>query len=226
MEENNKEVQPNIVKRNEMIDKYIRRQAILKNKFPEILKAPKSIQDEYFTLNSLIDSLQTSRREIWGQTISSDGCQIDKFVAEKYEAALSKFYELNSENASYITPEEEASFKFPEIDFEGLREKVHAMETTADYSALYSEIAKIGQEPLPEDTQAKLYDIQKEMATIKLREEETPEVNPPATVNESKFAQIYEKAKGKIHEVFGKIKLFFKEQSHDKNNDVKDLNDR
>ncbi len=226
MEENKQEIQPNIAKRDEMIDKYIRRQAVLKNKFPEILKAPKSIQDEYFTLNSLIDSLQTSRREIWRQTIFSDGCQIDQFVEEKYEAALSKLSELNLENASYITPEDEASFKFPEIDFDGLREKTHAMETTEDYISLYNEIATIRQQPLPEDTQAKLYEIQKEIATVKLREQETPEINPPATVNESKFAQIYGKAKGKIHEVFGKIKSFFKQQSHDKNNDVKDLNDR
>lgn len=231
MEENKQEIVPDIAKRNEMIDTYIRRQAILKNKFPEILEAPKSIQDEYFALNSMVDSLQTSRREIWGQTISSDGCAIDSFVAQKYEDALARFSELNRENAQYITHEEEANFEFPAIDFEGLREEVQGMKTTTDYRTLYSKLAQLQQEPLPESTKAKLYELNKEMAQIskdgKLVEEETkPRAEVPAQVNESMFAHIYGKAKGKIQQAFSKIKSFFKEQSYDKSNDNQDLDNR
>lgn len=231
MEKNKQEIAPDVAKRDEMIDTYIRRQAILTNKFPEFLEAPKSIQDEYFALNSLVDSLQTSRREIWGQTISSDGCAIDSFVAQKYEDALARFSELNRENAQYITHEEEANFEFPEIDFDGLREEVQGMRTTTDYRVLDRKLAQLQQEPLPEATKAKLYELNKEMAQIskdgKLVEEETLQrAETPAPVNESKFAHIYGKAKGRIQQVFSRIKSFFKEPTHDKSNDNQDLDNR
>lgn len=232
MEENKQKNAPDVEKRDQMIDTYIRRQAVIKSRFPEILEAPKSIQDEYFALNSLVDSLQTSRREIWGQTISSDGCKIDSFVAQKYEDALARFSEFNRENAQYITREEEENFEFPEIDFNWLREELQGIKTTTGYRAFYSKLAQLQQEPLPEATKAKLYELNKEMAQIsmdgKLVEEETNQrAEVPTMVNESKFAHIYGKAKGTIQQVFSKIKsFFFKEQSHDRSNDNQDLDNR
>lgn len=47
-----------------------------------------------------------------------------------------------------------------------------------------------------------------------------------ALVNESKFAQIYGKAKGRIQEVFSKIKSFIKGKSQEKENNDQDISNR
>ncbi len=212
---------PKQTKTNEKIESYIRRQAIIKSKFPDILKAPASIQKEYYALNSMIDSLQTSRREIWGKTTSSDGYEIDKFVAEKYEEKLSEFKELNEENKQYISREDEENFKYPEIDFDALTQEVQEMQTNTDYRTLYRKVTELKSQPLPEATKARLSNLQKEMNQrayngLQKDEEKVPKIETLQTVNESKFAGIYEKAKGRIKEVFSRIKLMIKEKTQGK----------
>ena len=226
MEENNQSLETNTQKRDETINKFIRRMAVIKSKFPEFSNAPKSIQDEYFTLNRLVDSLQSSRRGIWGPTIASDGCEIDKFVKEKYESALAQLDELSQENLSYITYEEDANFKFPEIDFEGLRQRIDSM-TKDDYSSLYSELTRMMQQPFPEETTNKLHDMLKDLLSKSVElNKTTPMPEAKIVVTESKFAQIYGKARGKIKEVFSKIKSLFKQKSHDKDEHTEDLDNR
>lgn len=62
-----------------------------------------------------------------------------------------------------------------------------------------------------------------EKSVVIENEEETKETLP---INVSKFAQIYGKAKGRIQEVFSKIKSFVKEKSQEKGNDNKDISGR
>lgn len=51
-------------------------------------------------------------------------------------------------------------------------------------------------------------------------------INDNLPINESKFAQIYGKAKGRIQEVFSKIKSFIKGKSHEKENNNQDIGNR
>ena len=209
-------------KRNQKIEEYIRRIGVIKKKFPELETAPKSIQEEYYALKSLIDSLRTSRREIWGQDISSDGCPIDKFVKEKYETALANYELYRKENEAYITPEDEQSFEFPKIDIDSLREEIQGMETTSDCRTMYAKLAELKQQSLPESTLAQLNILTKEIEQISASgklvdepsipedEQNGDEKNTPVLVDESKFAQIYENAKGKIKEVLSKAKEWIK----------------
>lgn len=61
---------------------------------------------------------------------------------------------------------------------------------------------------------------------LKFKNELYPELqSKAAVVNESKFAEIYGKAKGNISQVFGKIKAFFIEQTNKKNNDNRELDE-
>ena len=219
MEEN---VQQNQSKREEMIEIYTKREDLIKSKFPEISKAPVSIQQEYYALNTLVDSLQTSRREIWGKTTSSDGYQIDGFVAEKYENALEKVNAVREENRQYISIEDEENFQYPEIDFNALTREARLLQTKEQYNELYRRITELTLEPLPEATKARLSNIQKQMnemlykGLIKDQKKvQKPEMIQPVTVTQSKFAQIYQKAKGRIREAFSKIKTMIKDKTKD-----------
>ena len=214
------------------IDTYIHRQAVIKSKFPEISEAPASIQQEYYALNTLIDSLKTSRREIRGRTTSSDGYPIDGFVAEKYENALENVNKVQEENRQYVSIEDEENFQYPEIDFNGLIREARLMKTREQYNELYGRITELGSEPLPEATKARLSDIQKQMNDMlykglikEQKDVQEPQMVQPVAVTPSKFAQIYQKAKGRIRETFSKIKTMIKEKSKDKENDDKTLDD-
>lgn len=230
MEENKKTYSPEIEKREAMIEMYIKRKAIIRNKYPKIYAetTPESIQAEYKALNTLVDSLQTSRQETWGNMISSDGCAIDGFIAKKYEDALNKFSQFNQENAIYITREEEENFKFPEIDFEGLEAKIGEVKTYNEWRAVKSLLVNIQQQPLPEDVTKKLWELSDKLSMTKTIAEEPKEMEneTPALVNESKFSEIYGKAKGRVQQVFAKIKSFFKQQSQDQNNQEQDFEER
>ena len=100
------------------------------------------------------------------------------------------------------------------------------------YNELYGRITELGSEPLPEATKARLSDIQKQMndmlykGLIKEQKDiQEPQMVQPVAVTQSKFAQIYQKAKGRIRETFSKIKTMIKEKSKDKENDDKTLDD-
>lgn len=160
MEETKQVKSPEVEKRDEMINACIRREAVIKSKFPDILKAPKSIQDEYFEIHGVKNALQVSRMgETWGKTIASDGCEVDKFVVKRYEEALANSSALKKENEAYITLEEEETFEFPEVDFESLREELETVKTFDEQRALYNKVMKLSQEPLPENIQEKLCNL-------------------------------------------------------------------
>lgn len=220
MEETKQGKAPEVEKRDEMINACIRRQAVIKSKFPDILKAPKSIQDEYFEIHGVKNALQVSRMKVtWGKTIASDGCEIDEFVAKRYEEALANSSVLKKENETYITPEEEEAFEFPEIDFDSLREELDSVKTFDERRELYNKVMKLSQEPLPENIQEKLCDLgvkvgQKKVSYFK------EEDKIPAPVKQSKFAQIYQKAKGKLKSVVDNLKSRF--NNKEKNIEEKD----
>ena len=225
------EVVPDLEKRKKMIETYTKRQGVIISKFPKISEAPKSIQDEYYALIEIINAMQASSRTISGQTISSDGIPIDIFVKEKYEDALAKLPKFREENITYISPEEEANFEFLKIDFNKLYNEIEEVKTRKDSMDIYNKLLKLGEQPLPQETRKKLDEIKAKTleAAKELREkEETTQSTetPVLPVTESKFAQIYGKAKGRIQEVFKKIKSFFQEKSHDKSNDDKDTESR
>ena len=198
-------------KRDEMIDKFIRRQAVIKEKFKNISEAPKSIQEEYYSLNTLVDSLKSSRRNIWGQTIASDGTEIDKFVEKKYEEALEKYSKYNEENSQFISAEEEANFEFPNIDFAKLDERAKGIKTEEDYINLNDEIMNLNNQILPEDMTKKLYEIQnnaaKSLQNANKEIENKKEENLPA-VKES----IQSKILSKIKETIGKIRMSYEKR--------------
>lgn len=219
MEETKQGKAPEVEKRDEMIEACIRREAVIKSKFPDILKAPKSIQDEYFEITGVKNALQVSRKETWGKTIASDGCEVDAFVVKRYEEALAKSSVLKKENETYITPEEEEVFEFPEIDFDSLREELDSVKTFDERRELYNKVMDLSQEPLPENIQEKLYDLgievgQKEVSYVK------EEDKVPVPVKQSKFAQIYQKAKGKLKGVVDNLKSRF--NNKEKNIEEKD----
>ncbi len=61
---------------------------------------------------------------------------------------------------------------------------------------------------------------------LKFKKEIYPELQSKSpVVNESKFAEIYEKAKGSISRVFGRIKTFFKAQTNNKDKDDNELDE-
>jgi hypothetical protein len=219
MEETKQGKAPEVEKRDEMIEACIRREAVIKSKFPDILKAPKSIQDEYFEITGVKNALQVSRKETWGKTIAFDGCEVDAFVVKRYEEALAKSSVLKKENETYITPEEEEAFEFPEIDFDSLREELDSVETFDERRELYNKVMDLSQEPLPENIQEKLHDLgievgQKEVSYVK------EEDKVPVPVKQSKFAQIYQKAKGKLKGVVDNLKSRF--NNKEKNIEEKD----
>lgn len=61
---------------------------------------------------------------------------------------------------------------------------------------------------------------------LKFKNELYPELQSKvAVVNESKFAEIYGKAKGNISQAFGKIKAFFIDRTNKKNNDNREIDE-
>ncbi len=225
MEETKQEKAPEVEKRDEMIEACIRREAVIKSKFPDILKAPKSIQDEYFEITGVKNALQVSRKETWGKTIASDGCEVDAFVVKRYEEALAKSSVLKKENETYITPEEEEAFEFPEIDFDSLREELESVDTFEKRRELYNKVMDLRQEPLPENIQEKLGKLgvevgQKEVLYFNEEDKVREEAKVSVPVKQSKFAQIYQKAKGKLKGVVDNLKSRF--NNKEKNIEEKD----
>lgn len=120
---------------------------------------------------------------------------------EKFREALMHNIELVHRNLKYIPKENLAILENDP--------KFNARLTTVreEFDREEEEKAKINEEiENPEQTEKK---------------EELPK-----TVDETKFAEIYGKAKGRIKEAFGKIKSFFKEKVFGKNNDTNDTNDQ
>ena len=93
------------------------------------------------------------------------------------------------------------------------------METFDERRELYNKVMDLSQEPLPENIQEKLHDLgievgQKEVSYVK------EEDKVPVPVKQSKFAQIYQKAKGKLKGVVDNLKSRF--NNKEKNIEEKD----
>lgn len=228
------------LKRDEMIDKCVRRQGAIAQKFPNLFKEsePLSVLHEYMALNSIIDSLRYSSPEL-----GEDGSlKVDIHVAKKYNDALARSSELNKENEQYITHEEEENFQFPEIDFEGLNQEMQELQTVEECLAFKRRVQKMQTElHVPQATYAELREVLSQSSGVlkgivennktnertedSVPQNEKSENSAPALVGESKFAKIYQEAKGRIQKVFQNIKNFFKGKSQDKNNDEQDFHD-
>lgn len=217
-----------VEQRNQKINEYIRRQAVIKSLYGDKLTLnstlPKSVRRESELLVTLIDSLKTSRRDIWGQTISTDGCAVDGFVKEKYEKALAEWTKVRETNKDWIAENIDKHFKFPEVDFDGIRAEMQEIRTTDDFDNMSNKLIELSQKTLPEDVQGKIYELRQEFATIDYNELISTEMPPKrsernknkALVNRNKFAQIYGKAKMRISEVFSKIKGMLNSKSNKK----------
>lgn len=218
----------NMGKNLEMCDFYTRRMAVLNSKFPEILEAPKSIKDEYFALKSLIDTLQFCE----GNEIQSDGCTINTRYEEKYREALNKYSTARAENEQiYITPEEDASFEFPQIDFDGFRKRIDDMQTVQDYYPILDDIELLLKEHWPSETSRKLEELQKNLVLKSLEIEERPKesgnseqngANCNVPVQDTFFGKIYRKARGGLTEALSKLGSMFRRQSQENDKDIRE----
>lgn len=228
MEETEQKITPEEAKRDEMINEYIRREAIIKSKFPDILEAPKSIQEEYSQLSAMIHELRVSSMgETWGKTIASDGCAIDKFVAQKYESALARFATLKNQNEEYITREEEETFEFPEVNFDELKMKIDSVQTFDERRAVFNELTALSSEPLPETTITKIHELTTELSKkeIQFTYNKKEETDKPIPVNQSKFSQIFQKAKGRLKGIVENLKDRFNNKERENTNELEDKSD-
>lgn len=212
----------------EMCDFYTRRMAVLESKFPEILEAPKSIQDEYFALNSLTDTLRTPAGI--GDDIQSDGCTIDTRYEEKYRNALKKYSTARAENESiYITLEEDASFEFPKIDFDGFEQRINDMKSVQDYYPIYEDMLPLLNGNWPSETRRKLSELQKQLTMKSIEIEDRPnesveqmENNSKVPVQDTIFKKIYRKARGGLTEALSKLGSMFRRQSQENDKDIRE----
>ena len=196
---------------NQKIEEYIRRMGVIHQKYPDMNKAPKSIADEYADLNAVLVGLQNKQVANWGKVKTSDGFEVDKFLIDKYETALSRLSEERKENLSFITPEDEERFEFPTVDFDALRQEMNSMENLADVRALQSKITDFNGQPLPVEVKKQLKELQKEMYTISMEKDlQEPEYKIEGgqmpVVKKSAFREFYDNAKEKITKVFSTIK--------------------
>ena len=208
------------IKTSKKIEEYTRRLGVIHQKYPDLNEAPKSIADEYSKLNTLLVGLENVQFANWGMTETSDGFQVDGFLIEKYEEALTSLEEVQAQNSEFITKEEEESFRFPEIDFEGLRAEMGEMQNLADVRALQSKISELQSQPLPREMNENLSKIIEEMYTIsaekELKEPERKiEGGQMPVVSQSKFEQIYDNAKGKVKAMLSAIKNRFSSKNQD-----------
>ena len=193
---------------NQKIGEYIKRMGVIYQKYPNLNEAPKSIVDEYANLNTLINGLQNNQTANWGMVKTSDGFEVDKFLADKYETALSELVENQRDNLTFITPEDEEKFEFPTVDFETLKQEMNSMKNLEDLRALQSKISNFMGQPLPVDVKSQLIQLKKEMYTrndLKEPEREIEGGQMPI-IKKSSFREFYDNAKEKIAKVFLSIK--------------------
>lgn len=216
-------------KRSRAIDKYRRRMAVIITKYPDLLKAPSTIQQEYYSLSSLVDSLKTSRRVVWGESKSSDGIIVDRFVANKYETKLLDYKKYNLINTEYISQEEDKNFEYEKIDYDAFRQDIENMETGNDFKVIYDKIILLEKFPFPEAEQRKIDEILneatdkcfllKDFADLKPKMK-SPEIpyakSSQVYVEEKTLSKLYHKSKDKISEVYSKIKSKFLDKDNEK----------
>ena len=96
-----------------------RRYGVIKQLFPDIQKAPESIQNEYFSAGRLMHYLLDGvSSHIHGPKIVEGNYVIDAFLESKYYAELEEYKKYHEENKQYITQQQEASFQFAKPDYD------------------------------------------------------------------------------------------------------------
>lgn len=207
-------------KREEMLAYYIKRNAVIKDKYSNMQEAPETVQKEQRALKNMISALKNSRRKtVWSRTESSDGLDIDSFQQKVYEEALEEYNNCHEENLTYITKEDEENFKFGNLNYDAIRKQMETLKTAEDVNWFVSRY-----EYNPDRTSLEMQDeldriiaeafelnlpTEAELEYNETKETTDVQENIKLPVQESKFAQIYGKAKGRLKEAFSKLKNAF-----------------
>lgn len=205
--------------RDEMYEKCNKRLALIHSKYPNILEAPETIQKEASELNGLKVSLET--RGVWGDKEASNGLFIDSFKIERYEEALANSESLKMYNEKYISPDEEKKFEFPEINLDEIDIAIDNMHSIEDQRKVMHKIQKLRLGFHFNEQNKKIEELYYKWGTTKIKPIEKEDVKVEATplIKQSKFAQIYQKAKGKLKGIVDNLKNRFE-------NKEKEIEDR
>lgn len=187
-------------------EKCNKRLALIQSKYPNIQEAPKSIQVEYWSLSNITAQIDA------GVGDNSNG---------KYVVALGKIESVREENKHYISPEEEAKFEFPEIDFKAIEDAIDNMHSFEDRSRVLKQLSNLGRFHSNEQNERINALIEKWDNTPIIPIKNEKQVESTAPVKLSKFGQIYQKAKGKLRGFVDKLKDRF---NKDRNAEEKDNN--
>ncbi len=221
--EESKEITQEVKQKNqreEMYEKCNKRLALIHSKYPNIQEAPETIQEEASELNGLKVSLTT--RNIWGDKEASNGLFIDSFKIKRYEEALANSESLKKENEKYISPKEEKDFEFPEVNLEEIDIAIDNMHSIEDQRKVMNKISELRSGFHSNEQNKKINELYEKWGSAKIKpiekEESKVEATPP--IKQSKFAQIYQKAKGKLRGIVDNLRNRF---SKERNAEEKDI---
>lgn len=220
--EESKEVTEEVKQKNqreEMYQKCNKRLALIHSKYPNIKEAPETIQKEASELNGLKVSL--TNRGTWGDVEASNGLFIDSFSIKRYEEALANSESLKAENEKYISPDEEKDFEFPEVNLEEIDVAIDNMHSMEDQRNVMNKIFKLKSGYHSNEQNKKIDELYQKWGNAKIKpiekEESKVEATPP--IKQSKFEQIYQKAKGKLRGIVDNLKnRFSKERNTEEKN--------
>lgn len=158
---------------------------------------PASLVQEINTLEKLRD---TNKQQDWNNLI------------EQYKG----FHSSNIENG-FIEQEEENEYHLPEVNIENLKQNMNNIKDRQDLREFSQKIGELGKYQ-PKEIQAQLEQLHEEAylnadklpERISQEKQQEPIKEQTPRVTQSKFQKIYEGARGRIKNVFSKIKSFVK----------------
>lgn len=214
-------------KRAEMYEKCNKRLALIYSKFPNIQEAPASIQEEARKLGYLRGYVEYDDAE-WGFVETSNGVFIDSFLKDKYEKALDGLQSLKEENLEYISKEEEAEFEYPELNLEEINNAIDNMKSLEDSRRVQHRINELLSGYHSNEQNRMIQELYEKWGNTEIKpadkEETKLEATPPVKI--SKFAQIYEKAKGKLRGLVSNIKSLFSKENYREEKEDNSAQDR
>lgn len=172
----------------------------------------------YYEDHEYNPNLTMSENEIRRKELSKKGEKFNKY--NEYEDDIADLESLFLERLQQLE-NDEIKFDFEEYEYRYTSyDKGIAVDIdTLEESNAMEYLKKSGIESI-EVSNNELANVHKNET---INSKETKENLP---VNESKFAQIYGKARGRIQEVFSKIKSFIKGKSQEKENNNQNISDR
>lgn len=183
-----------------------RREGILRTvqaKYPDYFKSPESIEAEISYI-----------REYFNQT--EPGKNYNPEYIEKLENEIAR---LQEKNAEYISKEDEEKFEFYKVDFDELEKMGMEVENVEQAKEYFNKIQSLYKNVLDEKDIQRVSKFE-DNALNKLSKLQAKEKKPETQmVKKSKYSSIYEKAKGKIQEMFTKMKSFVQPKEQSKEND-------